>query len=50
MTPITSEEIDTELAVAREALHQDGVPYSDRELARLLAGLLRLPPVKEAKR
>ena len=56
MIPVTEEEIDIELAVAREALAQDDLPYSDRALARLLAskicllkrsasaGLLRLPP------
>ena len=61
MTPVTEEEVDIELAVAREALAQDGLPYSDRELARLLAskicllkraasaGHLRLPPIKGAK-
>ena len=57
MTPITDDEIEIELAVAREALHQDGQPITDRALARLLAtkvchlkraasaGHLRLPPL-----
>ncbi len=61
MIPVTDDEVEIELAVAREALAQDGLPYSDRELARLLAakvcrlkrsasrGMLREPPIKETK-
>ena len=52
---------DLEIARAREALVQDGLPPTDAAVARLLAekvshlargvsaGLLRLAPVKETK-